>query len=100
MKIEGFVAGDRAWAAWAYMGQGCALADASATVHLAMVDVVMPDGGIVQPVGSVPRVVYYGERLFATQQEARQWVAAQLAAGAARLANQAADLAEPVVVTV
>jgi hypothetical protein len=38
--------------------------------------------------------------LFPTQAEARQWVAAQVAAGAASLAKQAADLADPVVVTV
>ncbi len=99
-KIEGFNAGDQAWSAWVSIKEHSPIATAAASVCLELVEVVMPEGAIVQLPGGVPRVLYYHERLFPTQAEARQWVAAQVAAGAASLAKQAADLAEPVVVTV
>ena len=99
-KIEGFNTGDQAWSAWVSISQHRPIAAAAASVCLELVEVVMPDGAIVRPHGGSPRVLYYHERLFPTQAEARQWVAAQVAAGAASLAKQAADLADPVVVTV
>jgi hypothetical protein len=100
MRIEGFGVGDTAWSVWVTLDRGMPLAEATAGVYLEEIEVVMPEGGIVRRPGGQPRVLYFFERLFATQQEARQWAATQIAAAAARLARQAADLAEPRVVTV
>jgi hypothetical protein len=100
MTIEGFNTGDRAFAAWVVIDKGYPVAETHAVVYITEVEVVLPEAGVLRPIDGAPRMLFFGERLFASAQEAREWVAAQVAAGAARLAKQAAELAEPAVVTV
>lgn len=100
MKIEGFGVGDRAFAAWLVLERGANVAEARAAVYITEVEVILPEAGVLRPIDGAPRMLFYTERLFATAQEAREWAAAQLAAGAAGLAKQAAELADPRVVTV
>lgn len=100
MKIAGFGAGDRAWSAWCAIGNE-ALPTLRLRVWIKEVEVIMPEDGIVRAVASgKAESLFPWERLFATQQEAREAMAADMEAAAASLAKQAAELAEPVVVTV
>ena len=100
MKIEGFSDGDRAWAASVYVKDGLGSEPASALAYANEVTVVMAAGGIVQEDGRPPRVSGVGETFHQTQQQAREWAAAELRRSAANLYRQAEELAEPRVVTV
>jgi hypothetical protein len=98
MRIAGFKDGDRAWAASVYVKDGLGSEPASALAYAHEVTVVMAAG--VQEDGRPPRVSGVGETFHPTQQQAREWAAAELRRSAANLYRQAEELAEPRVVTV
>lgn len=100
MRIEGFGDGDRAWAAAVYVRDGGGREPAAATVYVHEVAIVMAAGGIIQEDGREPRVSGVGETFHQTQQQAREWAAAELRRSAANLYRQAEEVAEPRVVTV
>jgi hypothetical protein len=101
-KIEGFNEGDRAWSAWCSISEGYPAGAAAAKSYVYEVVVMLPEIGLVRRVegNGDPYVVTMSERLHRTQREAREWCAAEIRRGAARLERQAAELVEPRVVSV
>jgi hypothetical protein len=100
MKIEGFKDGDRVWAAVVYIKDGVGDEPAKAVVFVAPATILLAAGGIVQEDGRDPRIGGYGETYHLTRQAAHEWAAAEIRRSADNLYRQAADLAEPRVVTV
>jgi hypothetical protein len=99
MKIEGFKDGEKAWMAAVYIHDGYGRGPASAGVYVREATVILAEAGIIRE-GAEPRIVGVGETLHRTQQQAREWAAAELRRSAANLYRQAEEVAEPRVVTV
>lgn len=99
-KIEGFAEGERAWSAWCCVKDGYPASAAIANATIQEVVVMLPEIGLLRRDGGEPYLIAFSETLHKSPQGAREWCASQIRTAAGRLAQQAADLAEPRVVSV
>lgn len=94
MTTQDFSAGDTAYESSVYFD------NLGTRAYMTEVRVVMPEEGIVKTGSGEVRAVLFGSTLHATMQEAREAAAARIREHAERLLKDAAELAEPRVVTV